>query len=118
MPHEKPPKWALTFAQWLYHHLSSPLRVIVELAPSSIKRLRMVADALRLLRGEWRHATVARACGLSAQLTPRLPRCKCRKTLSSIQASFSMSARLWPRNQAILRSTPIVFSKFMLISGW
>ena len=41
----------------LYNHLLSPLRVVIEHAHSGIKRLRMVADTLRL-RGEWVRDTV------------------------------------------------------------
>jgi len=64
MPHKKPPKRELTFSQHLYNQLLSPLRVVIEHAHSGIKRLRMVADTLRL-RGEWRRDTVmVVACGL------------------------------------------------------
>lgn len=64
MPHKKPPKRELTFAQQLYNQLLSPLRVVIEHAHSGIKRLRMVADTLRL-RGEWRRDTLmVVACGL------------------------------------------------------
>lgn len=64
MPHKKPPKRELTFAQRLYNHLLSPLRVVIEHAHSGIKRLRMVQDPLRL-RSEWGRDTVmAVACGL------------------------------------------------------
>ena len=64
MPHKKPPKRELTFAQKLYNQLLSPLRVVIEHAHSGIKRLRMVADTLRL-RGEWvRDAVMVVACGL------------------------------------------------------
>ena len=64
MPHKKPPKRELSFAQCLYNHLLSSLRVVIEHAHSGIKRLRMVADTLRL-RGEWRRDTVmVVACGL------------------------------------------------------
>jgi hypothetical protein len=64
MPHKKPPKGELSFAQRLYNHLLSPLRVVIEHAHSRIKRLRMVQDTLRL-RGEWRRDTVmVVACGL------------------------------------------------------
>ncbi len=64
MPHKKPPKQELTFAQKLYNQLLSPLRVVIEHAHSGIKRLRMAADTLRL-RGEWARDTVmVVACGL------------------------------------------------------
>lgn len=64
MPHKKPPKQALPFAQQLYNHLLSPLRVVIEHAHSGLKRLRMAADTVRL-RGEWRRDTVmVVACGL------------------------------------------------------
>lgn len=64
MPHKKPPKRELTFSQQLYNQLLSPLRVVIEHAHSGIKRLRMVADTLRL-RGEWQRDTVmVVACGL------------------------------------------------------
>ena len=64
MPHKKPPKRELTFSQQLYNQLLSPLRVVIEHAHSGIKRLRMVADTVRL-RGEWRRDTVmVVACGL------------------------------------------------------
>ena len=64
MPHKKSPKRELTFAQQLYNQLLSPLRVVIEHAHSGIKRLRMVADTLRL-RGEWRRDTLmVVACGL------------------------------------------------------
>lgn len=64
MPHKKPPKGELTFAQKLYSHLLSPLRVVIEHAHSAMKRLRMVQDTLRL-RGQWRRDTVVVvACGL------------------------------------------------------
>ncbi|SHM06145.1 transposase family protein, partial [Hymenobacter psychrotolerans] len=64
MPHKKPPKRELTFAQQLYNHLLSPLRVVIEHAHSGMKRLRMVQDTLRL-RGQWRRDTViVVACGL------------------------------------------------------
>ena len=64
---KKPPKRELTFSQQLYHQLLSPLRVVIELiehAHRGIKRLRMVADTVRL-RGEWRRdAVMVVACGL------------------------------------------------------
>ena len=64
MPHKKPPKRELTFSQQIYNQLLSPLRVVIEHAHSGIKRLRMVADTVRL-RGEWRRDTVmVVACGL------------------------------------------------------
>lgn len=64
MPHKKPPKRELTFSQQLYNQMLSPLRVVIEHAHSGIKRLRMVADTVRL-RGEWRRDTVmVVACGL------------------------------------------------------
>jgi len=64
MPHKKPPKRELTFAQKLYNQLLSPLRVVIEHAHSGIKRLRMVGDPLRL-RGEWvRDTVMVVACGL------------------------------------------------------
>ena len=64
MPHKKLPKRELTFSQQLYNQLLSPLRVVIEHAHSGIKRLRMVADTVRL-RGEWRRDTVmVVACGL------------------------------------------------------
>lgn len=64
MPHKKPPKGELTFAQRLYNHLLSPLRVVIEHAHSGIKRLRCIQDTLRL-RGEWRRDTVLLvACAL------------------------------------------------------
>ncbi|MGI4832334.1 MAG: transposase family protein [Janthinobacterium lividum] len=51
MPCKKPPQGELTFAQKLYNHLLSPLRVVIEHAPSGSKRLRIVHDTGRL-RGE------------------------------------------------------------------
>lgn len=64
MPHKKPPKRELTFAQKLYNQLLSPLRVVIEHAHSGIKRLRMVGEPLRR-RGEWARDTVmVVACGL------------------------------------------------------
>jgi hypothetical protein len=64
MPHKKPPKRELTFSQQLYNQLLSPLRVVIEHAHSGIKRLRMVADTVRL-RGEWvRDMVMVVACGL------------------------------------------------------
>lgn len=64
MPYKKPPTRELTFSQQLYNHLLSPLRVVIEHVHSGIKRLRMVADTVRL-RGEWRRDTVMTvACGL------------------------------------------------------
>ena len=64
MPHKKPPKQELTFSQKLYNQMLSPLRVVIEHAHSGIKRLRMVADTLRL-RGEWvRDLVMVVACGL------------------------------------------------------
>ena len=64
MPHKKPPKRELTFSQKLYNQLLSPLRVVIEHAHSGIKRLRVVADTLRL-RGEWiRDRVMVVACGL------------------------------------------------------
>ena len=64
MPHKKPPKRELTFAQKLYNQLLSLLRVVIEHAHNGIKRLRMVSDTLRL-RGEWvRDTVMVVACGL------------------------------------------------------
>jgi len=64
MPHKKPPKRELTFSQQLYNQLLSPLRVVIEHAHSGIKRLRMVADTVRL-RGKWRRDTIITvACSL------------------------------------------------------
>ena len=64
MPHKKPPKRELSFSQRLYNHLINPLRVVIEHVHSGIKRLRMVADTVRL-RGEWARDTVmVVACGL------------------------------------------------------
>ncbi len=64
MPHKKPPKGELTFTQKLSNRMLSALRVVIEHAHSGLKRLRMVADPLRL-RGEWRRDTVlVVACGL------------------------------------------------------
>ncbi len=64
MPHKKPPKRELTLSQQLYNQLMSTLRVVIEHAHSEIKRLRMVADTVRL-RGEWRRNTVmVVACSL------------------------------------------------------
>ena len=64
MPHKKPSKRELTFSQKLYNQLLSPLRVVIEHAHSGIKRLRIVADTLRL-RGEWvRDTVMVVACGL------------------------------------------------------
>ena len=64
MPHKKPPKRELTFAQKLYNQMLSPLRVVIEHAHSGIKRLRMAQDTLRL-RGEWvRDTVMVVACGL------------------------------------------------------
>jgi DDE superfamily endonuclease len=64
MPHKKPPKAELTFAQKLYNQLLSPLRVVIEHAHSGIKRLRIIQDTLRL-RGEARRDTVlVVACAL------------------------------------------------------
>lgn len=64
MPHKKPPKQELTFAQRIYNQLLSPLRVVTEHTHSSIKHLRMVQDTLRL-RGEWvRDTVMVVACGL------------------------------------------------------
>ncbi|WP_239691444.1 transposase family protein [Hymenobacter lapidarius] len=57
MPHKKPPRGELTFAQLLYNRLLSLLRVVIEHAHRGIKRLRMVQDRVRL-RGEWRRDTV------------------------------------------------------------
>ncbi len=51
MPHKKPPKRELTFAQKLYKQLLSPLHVVTEHAHSGIKRLHMVQGTVRL-RGE------------------------------------------------------------------
>ena len=56
MLHKKPPKRELTFSQKLYSQLLSPLRVVIKHAHSGIKRLRIVADTVRL-RGEWRRDT-------------------------------------------------------------
>lgn len=64
LPHKKPPKRELTFAQLLYNQLLRPLRVVVEHVHSGIKRLRMVRDTLRV-RGEWfRDTVMVVACGL------------------------------------------------------
>lgn len=48
MPHKKPPQSELTFAQKLYNHLLSSLRMVIEHAHSGMKRLRMVGDTVRL----------------------------------------------------------------------
>ena len=73
MPHKKPPKGKLTFAQLLYNQLLSPLRVVIEQVHSGIKRLRMVRDKLRL-RGDWFRDTVLLVvCGLH-NLRVRSPR--------------------------------------------
>ena len=64
MPHKKPSKRELTFAQKLYNQLLCLLRVVIEHAHNGIKRLRMVADTLRL-RGEWvRDTVMVVACGI------------------------------------------------------
>ena len=64
MPHKKPPKGELTFAQLLYNQMLSPLRVVIEHVHSGIKRLRMVRDKVRV-RGDWFRDIVMRvACGL------------------------------------------------------
>ncbi|WP_400194270.1 transposase family protein [Hymenobacter sp. B81] len=64
MPHKKPRKGELTFAQRLYNQLLSPLRVVIEHAHSGIKRLHAIGGTLRL-RGEWRRDTVMLvACAL------------------------------------------------------
>lgn len=64
IPHKKPPKGTLTFAQQLFNQLLSPLRVVIEHAHSGIKRLRIIQDTLRL-RGEQRRDTVlVVACAL------------------------------------------------------
>lgn len=57
MPHKKPPKRELTFAQKFYNRLLSLFCVVIEHAHSGIKRLRIVGDPLRL-RGEWVRDTV------------------------------------------------------------
>jgi hypothetical protein len=64
MPHKKPPKRELTFSQKLYNQLLSPLRVVIEHAHSGIKRLRVVADTLRLRRDWVRDTVMVVACGL------------------------------------------------------
>lgn len=64
MPHKKPPKGELPFAQKLYHHLLSPLRVVIEHAHSGIKRLRMVGDTVRLRGEAVRDLVMVIACGL------------------------------------------------------
>lgn len=48
IPCKKPPKRELSFSQKLYNKLLSPLRVVIEHAHSVIKRLRIVADTVRL----------------------------------------------------------------------
>ena len=64
MPHKKLPEREFTFSQNIYNQVLFPLRVVIEHAHSGIKRLRMVADTLRL-RGEWPRDTVmVVACGL------------------------------------------------------
>jgi len=64
LPHKKPPKQELTFAQKLCNQLLSPLHVVIEHAHSGIKRLRMGKDPVRL-RGEWvRDTVMVVACGL------------------------------------------------------
>ena len=64
MPHKKPLRRGLTFSKKLYNRLLSSLRVIIEHAHSGTRRLRMVADTLRL-RGEWvRDTVMGVACGL------------------------------------------------------
>ena len=88
MPHKKPPKRELTFSQQLYNQLLGPLRVVIEHAHSGIKRLRMVADTVRL-RGEWRRDTVmVVACGLH-NLRVRSP---LRAYLAPEPAKFSISS--------------------------
>lgn len=64
MPHKKPPKRELTFSQRLYNYLISPLRVVIEHAHSGIKRLRIVADTLRLRGEPVRALVMVVACGL------------------------------------------------------
>ena len=64
MPYKKPSKRELTFMQKRDNQLVSFLRVVIEHAHSGIKRLRMVADTLRL-RGEWvRDTVMVVVCGL------------------------------------------------------
>ena len=64
MPHQKPTKGELTFAQLLYNQRRRPLRVAIEHVHSGIKRLRMACGKLRL-RGDWFRDTVLLvACGL------------------------------------------------------
>ncbi|AWM31999.1 transposase family protein [Hymenobacter nivis] len=64
MPHKKPPKRELSFSQKLYNHLLSPLRVVIEHAHSGIKRLRIVADTVRLRGEPVRDLVMVVACGL------------------------------------------------------
>ena len=88
MPHKKPPKRELTFSQQLYNQLLSPLRVVIEHAHSGIKRLRMVADTVRL-RGEWRRDTVmVVACGLHNLRVPS----PLRAYPAPVPAKFSISS--------------------------
>lgn len=64
IPHKKPPKAELTFAQCLYNRMLRALRIVIEHVHSGIKRLRMVGDKLRL-RGDWfRDTVMVVACGL------------------------------------------------------
>ena len=64
MPHKKPPRGELTFAQRLYNKMLSALRVVIEHVHSGIKRLHMVGHKLRL-RGDWvRDTVLVVACGL------------------------------------------------------
>jgi len=88
MPPKKPPKRELPFSQQLYNQLLSPLRVVIEHAHSGIKRLRMVADTVRL-RGEWwRDTVMVVACGLH-KLRVRSP---LRAYSALAPAKFSLSS--------------------------
>ena len=74
---QKAPKRELTFLQKLYKQLISPLRVVIEHDHSGIKRLRMVADPLRL-RGEWvRDTVIVVACTIGASVVPTGPTFVC-----------------------------------------
>lgn len=64
MPHKKPPKGQLTFAQQLHNQLLSPLRVVIEHAHSGIKRLHMAGGTLRLRGEERRDTLMLVACAL------------------------------------------------------
>ena len=82
MPHKKPPKRELTFAQKLYNQLLSPLRVVIEHAHSGIKRLHMVhyplAGRMGARYGDGRGLRAAQPA--RAQPAPRLSRTCPRET--------------------------------------